>query len=75
MTAGCRGSHTGRAGSEGSTTVSELQVLDLLQRWADVELRGEADGYGDLLTSDFLGNGPVGFVLTADQWANRHRGA
>ena len=54
--------------------MSELQVLDLLQRWADVELRGEADGYGDLLTSDFLGNGPVGFVLTADQWANRHRG-
>jgi uncharacterized protein (TIGR02246 family) len=63
-----------RTGSEGSTTVSDQQVLDLVQRWADVELRGDADGYGDLLAPDFLGIGPVGFVLTADQWANRHRG-
>jgi uncharacterized protein (TIGR02246 family) len=54
--------------------VSDQQVLDLVQRWADVELRGDANGYGDLLAADFLGIGPVGFVLTADQWANRHRG-
>jgi uncharacterized protein (TIGR02246 family) len=54
--------------------VSDQQILDLIQRWADVELRGDADGYGDLLAPDFLGIGPVGFVLTADQWANRHRG-
>ena len=65
---------TDRTGSEGSATVSEQQVLDLVQRWADVELRGDADGYGDLLAQDFLGIGPVGFVLTADQWAGRHRG-
>ena len=54
--------------------MSDQQILDLIQRWADVELRGDADGYGDLLAPDFLGIGPVGFVLTADQWANRHRG-
>jgi SnoaL-like domain len=38
--------------------VSEQQVLDLVERWADVELRGDADGYGDLLAPDFLGIGP-----------------
>ena len=54
--------------------MSDQQILDLIQRWADVELRGDADGYRDLLAPDFLGIGPVGFVLTADQWANRHRG-
>jgi len=54
--------------------VSDERILDLIQRWADVELRGDADGYGDLLAPDFLGIGPVGFVLTAGQWASRHRG-
>ena len=65
---------TDRTGSEGSTAVNEQQVLDLVQRWADVELRGDADGYGDLLAPDFVGIGPVGFVLTGAQWADRHRG-
>lgn len=65
---------TDRTESEGSTTVSEQEVLDLVQRWADVELRGDADGYGDLLAADFAGIGPVGFVLTGNQWADRHRG-
>ena len=54
--------------------MSEQEVLDLVRRWAEVELRGDADGYGDLLAPDFVGVGPVGFVLTGDQWAARHRG-
>ncbi len=54
--------------------MSEHEVLDVVQRWADVELRGDADGYGDLLAPDFVGIGPVGFVLNGDQWADRHRG-
>src|SRR6266511_2712519 len=60
--------------SKGAPTVSEQEVLDLVQRWAEVELRGDADAYGDLLAPDFIGVGPVGFVLTRDQWAERHRG-
>ncbi len=54
--------------------MSEREVLDLIQRWAEVELKGDADGYGDLLSADFAGVGPVGFVLDREQWAGRHRG-
>ena len=54
--------------------MTEQEVLDLVQRWAEVELRGDADAYGDLLAPDFVGVGPVGFVLTREQWADRHRG-
>jgi hypothetical protein len=39
--------------AEGSTTVSEQAVLDVVRRWADVELRGDADGYGDLNNEEF----------------------
>jgi uncharacterized protein (TIGR02246 family) len=54
--------------------MSEKDVLDLVARWADVELKGDADGYGDLFTEDFSGVGPVGFVLDKQAWAGRHRG-
>jgi uncharacterized protein (TIGR02246 family) len=49
-------------------------VLDLMNRWAAAELNGDVDAYPDLLAPDFTGVGPVGFVLTAEQWALRHRG-
>jgi len=54
--------------------VTEQEVLDLVQRWAEVELRGDADAYGDLFAPDFVGVGPVGFVLTREHWADRRRG-
>jgi hypothetical protein len=47
------------------------QVLDLVQRWAAVELAGDVEAYGHLLTADFTGVGPVGFVLTGEQWGER----
>lgn len=47
-------------------------VIDLVQRWASVELSGDVDAYAELLTADFQGIGPVGFVLDRDQWAARH---
>lgn len=52
----------------------EEQVLDLLNTWARAELDGDVDAYGELLTQDFHGVGPVGFVLDAEQWAHRHDG-
>jgi len=49
-------------------------VLDLVQRCATAELTGDAEAYHWLLAPDFVGAGPVGFVLDAKQWAQRHRG-
>jgi uncharacterized protein (TIGR02246 family) len=49
-------------------------VLDLVQRWATAELTGDVEAYQWLLAPDFVGVGPVGFVLDATQWAQRHRG-
>lgn len=50
------------------------QILDLVQRWAQAELDGDVAAYDRLLTPDFVGIGPVGFALDAQQWAGRHRG-
>jgi len=53
---------------------AESAVLDLIQRWATAELTGDVDAYPALLSSQFVGVGPVGFVLDAEQWAQRHHG-
>ncbi|WP_433440652.1 nuclear transport factor 2 family protein [Nonomuraea sp. CA-141351] len=53
---------------------SEERVLDLVDRWVQAELNGDADAFGDLLGDDFAGIGPVGFKLDKQQWAGRHRG-
>lgn len=56
------------------STKARLQVLELIRRWARAELNGDFDAFPDLLAPDFRGIGPVGFVLTGEQWAHRHRG-
>ena len=50
------------------------EVLDLAQRWAVAEQRNDAGLLGGVLAHDFVGVGPVGFVLTRDQWLGRFRG-
>jgi hypothetical protein len=50
------------------------QVLDLINRLAVAEVAGDVAAYDQLLASDFTGIGPVGFVLTGEQWAKRHLG-
>lgn len=42
--------------------MSEQEVLDLVKRYADAELNGDAGAYDDLVTEDFHGIGPVGFT-------------
>lgn len=51
--------------------MSEQEVLDLVQRWAGAELNGDVAAFDELLTADFQGVGPVGFVLTNQQWTDR----
>lgn len=46
-------------------------IDDLMERWRDAERNGEPSRLGGLLTDDFLGIGPVGFVLPKAQWVGR----
>jgi uncharacterized protein (TIGR02246 family) len=53
---------------------NQSEILDLVQRLSKAELDGDSDAYADLLAPDFVGVGPVGFVLNGEQWAQRHKG-
>jgi Domain of unknown function (DUF4440) len=44
---------------------------ELLTTWADCERTGDAAGLDKLLTDDFVGIGPVGFVLDKGAWLGR----
>jgi ketosteroid isomerase-like protein len=46
-------------------------VLDLVGRWAAAEQRNDAKTLDGLLADDFVGVGPMGFVLGRDQWLGR----
>jgi hypothetical protein len=43
-------------------------IDDLLAQWAEAERTGDAGRLDALLTDDFVGIGPVGFVLDKDAW-------
>ncbi|MEA5457054.1 nuclear transport factor 2 family protein [Sinomonas sp. JGH33] len=55
------------------TTITE-EALDVVRRWAAIELAGDVPAYEPLLAQDFHGVGPVGFVLDRTGWAQRHFG-
>lgn len=46
-------------------------VLDLVQRWAAAEQDNDAQELDALLADDFVGVGPVGFVLPRKMWLGR----
>jgi ketosteroid isomerase-like protein len=46
-------------------------VLDLVQHWAAAEQKNDAAALDGLLAADFAGVGPLGFVLTREQWLAR----
>jgi hypothetical protein len=49
-------------------------VLDLVRRCAAAEQQNDAGLLGGLLADDFAGVGPLGFVLTREQWLARFDG-
>ena len=52
---------------------ASTEILQLVQRWAAAEQHNDAGLLGGLLADDFVGVGPLGFVLDRDQWLARFR--
>lgn len=46
-------------------------VLDLVRRWAGAEEQNDATVLDRLLAGDFVGVGPLGFLVPRDQWLAR----
>ena len=50
------------------------QVEEFTQEWAAAEQRGDAAFLEGALTEDFVGVGPLGFMLNKEQWLGRFAG-
>ncbi len=53
--------------------MTQQQIQNLGQRWADAEQRADVDALDVLLSDDFTAIGPRGFVLNRQQWLDRYR--
>jgi ketosteroid isomerase-like protein len=50
-----------------------MSVTATIEQFADAELKADTEALEKVLAADFRGVGPLGFVLTKDQWIDRYR--
>jgi ketosteroid isomerase-like protein len=50
----------------------EEALIELGQQWATAEQNSDMTYLGQLLTDDFVGVGPRGFMLSKEQWLARY---
>ncbi len=52
---------------------AEQEVARLADAWVAAELRGDSTFLEKTLADDFIGIGPLGFMLTKQEWLARHQ--
>ncbi|MBO0782349.1 MAG: nuclear transport factor 2 family protein [Ktedonobacteraceae bacterium] len=52
---------------------AEQEVMQLADAWIAAELHGDTTFLEQTLAEDFIGIGPLGFLLTKQEWLGRHR--
>ena len=52
---------------------TEQEVARLADTWAAAELQGDIRSLEPLLAEGFVGVGPLGFLLTKQEWLARHQ--
>ena len=50
---------------------SDIETLG--REWATAELRADVPALTSMLTDNFIGIGPLGFMLTKQEWLDRHQ--